>query len=171
LPPGYHIPKDLDKALILSKLPPSHVSMAQVTALKGMSPSEMEEALKNHSVKSESEFVPYNLVTQQSIPDKSIADCVEALIGAYLTSMGPQGALLFMSWLGIRVLPSKVVTSEEFQKCMSEGKQSPFHMKLTASNEVIMFDALCAPKSPLLRYNVDCEENLITLLKVCLKYY
>lgn len=52
-----------------------------------MSPSEMETALKNHSVKSESEFVPYNLVTQQSIPDKSIADCVEALIGAYLTSM------------------------------------------------------------------------------------
>lgn len=56
-----------------------------------MSLSEMEIALKSHSVKSEAEFVPYNLVTQQSIPDKSIADCVEALIGAYLTSMGPQG--------------------------------------------------------------------------------
>lgn len=26
-------------------------------------------------------FVPYNLITQHSIPDKSIADCVEALIG------------------------------------------------------------------------------------------
>jgi endoribonuclease Dicer len=25
--------------------------------------------------------LPYNLVTQHSIPDKSIADCVEALIG------------------------------------------------------------------------------------------
>ncbi len=33
LPPGYHIPKDLDKALILSKLPPSHVSMAQVSII------------------------------------------------------------------------------------------------------------------------------------------
>jgi len=30
LPPGYHIPKYLDKALIQSKLPPSHISIAQV---------------------------------------------------------------------------------------------------------------------------------------------
>lgn len=51
-------------------------------------------------------FVPYNLLTQHSIPDKSIADCVEALIGAYLTACGPRGALLFMSWLGLKVLPS-----------------------------------------------------------------
>jgi len=50
-------------------------------------------------------FVPYNLLTQHSIPDKSIADCVEALIGAYLTACGPRGALLFMSWLGLKVLP------------------------------------------------------------------
>ncbi|XP_075990086.1 endoribonuclease Dcr-1 [Anticarsia gemmatalis] len=50
-------------------------------------------------------FIPYNLITQHSIPDKSIADCVEALIGAYLLECGPRGALLFMSWLGIKVLP------------------------------------------------------------------
>lgn len=29
-------------------------------------------------------FVPYNLITQHSIPDKSIADCVEALIGTII---------------------------------------------------------------------------------------
>ena len=51
-------------------------------------------------------FVPYNLLTQHSIPDKSIADCVEALIGAYLRACGPRGALLFMSWLGLKVLPA-----------------------------------------------------------------
>ncbi|CAG2055841.1 unnamed protein product [Timema podura] len=50
-------------------------------------------------------FIPYNLLTQHSIPDKSVADCVEALIGAYLISCGPRGALLFMAWLGICVLP------------------------------------------------------------------
>ena len=50
-------------------------------------------------------FVPYNLLTQHSIPDKSIADCVESLIGAYLTSCGTQGALLLMSWIGLSVLP------------------------------------------------------------------
>ena len=50
-------------------------------------------------------FVPYNLLTQHSIPDKSIADCVEALIGAYLISCGQKGALLLMTWLGLTVLP------------------------------------------------------------------
>ncbi|XP_063391853.1 endoribonuclease Dcr-1 [Cydia fagiglandana] len=54
-------------------------------------------------------FIPYNLITQHSIPDKSIADCVEALIGAYLLECGPRGALLFMAWLGIRVLPRHAV--------------------------------------------------------------
>lgn len=47
--------------------------------------------------------VPYNLLIQQSIPDKSIADCVEALIGVYLLSYGPKGALKFMTWLGLKV--------------------------------------------------------------------
>jgi endoribonuclease Dicer len=55
-------------------------------------------------------FIPYNLITQHSIPDKSVADCVEALIGAYLIACGPRGALLFMAWLGICVLPKEEVT-------------------------------------------------------------
>ncbi|XP_039762549.1 endoribonuclease Dcr-1 isoform X2 [Pararge aegeria] len=58
-------------------------------------------------------FIPYNLITQHSIPDKSIADCVEALIGAYLLECGPRGALLFMSWLGIRVLPQHLIPLPE----------------------------------------------------------
>lgn len=49
--------------------------------------------------------VPYDLLLQHSIPDKSIADCVEALIGAYLTASGSRAALLFMQWLGLRVVP------------------------------------------------------------------
>merc|ERR1712183_653688 len=57
-------------------------------------------------------FIPYNLLTQHSIPDKSIADCVEALIGAYLISCGPRGALLFMTWLGVAVLPPSDSTAQ-----------------------------------------------------------
>ncbi len=57
-------------------------------------------------------FVPYNLLTQHSIPDKSIADCAEALIGAYLSSTGQRGALTFMSWLGLDVLPRDKETGE-----------------------------------------------------------
>lgn len=57
--------------------------------------------------------IPYNLLTQHSIPDKSIADCVEALIGAYLISCGPKGALLFMKWLGLKVMPDKEVDNSD----------------------------------------------------------
>lgn len=49
--------------------------------------------------------VPYNLLTQHSIPNKSIADCVEALIGTYLISSGSYAAIQFMDWLGLKVLP------------------------------------------------------------------
>ncbi len=48
-------------------------------------------------------LIPYNLQTQHSLPDKSIADCVEALIGCYLTTCGQRAALQFMSWLGLKV--------------------------------------------------------------------
>lgn len=41
----------------------------------------------------------------QTIADKSVADSVEALIGAYLISCGYLGALKFMSFLGLKVLP------------------------------------------------------------------
>lgn len=50
-------------------------------------------------------LIPYNLQTQHSLPDKSIADCVEALIGCYLVSCGHRAALYFMAWLGLHVLP------------------------------------------------------------------
>ena len=40
------------------------------------------------------------ILTYQSINDKCIASCVEALIGAYLVECGKKGAVLFMQWLG-----------------------------------------------------------------------
>lgn len=48
--------------------------------------------------------LPYNMITQQYISDKSIADGVEALIGAHLISLGPRPTLKLMNWLGIKVL-------------------------------------------------------------------
>ncbi|PFX27173.1 Endoribonuclease Dicer [Stylophora pistillata] len=41
----------------------------------------------------------------QMIGDKSIADSIEALIGAYLISDGYLGALRFMKFLGLKILP------------------------------------------------------------------
>lgn len=44
------------------------------------------------------------MLTQQNLSDKSIADAVEALIGAHLLELGPTAALKFMKWLGLKVL-------------------------------------------------------------------
>lgn len=60
--------------------------------------------------------MPYNLLTQHSIPNKSIADCVEALIGTYLISSGSYAAIQFMDWLGLKVLPKGMKMNCENQK-------------------------------------------------------
>ncbi|THD22021.1 Dicer-1 [Fasciola hepatica] len=57
-------------------------------------------------VKRAQESVDRCLITiQQAIPDKSVADCVEALIGCYLTARGERSALRLMRWFGIDCLP------------------------------------------------------------------
>ncbi|XP_063372084.1 endoribonuclease Dcr-1 [Cydia amplana] len=139
-------------------------------------------------------FIPYNLITQHSIPDKSIADCVEALIGAYLLECGPRGALLFMAWLGIRVLPRHDVPVTDHGTVskleMWQQKQSARKTRRDSDSEssdeddddlprpvgslapykdngqwfLPMFGALRAPPSPLLRYIADPEGELEQML-------
>uniref|UniRef100_H2YYK2 ribonuclease III n=1 Tax=Ciona savignyi TaxID=51511 RepID=H2YYK2_CIOSA len=46
-----------------------------------------------------------DLHTQHSLADKSIADCVEAILGAYLTTCGHRSAQLLLCHLGLNVLP------------------------------------------------------------------
>jgi len=90
-------------------------------------------------------MTPYNLQTQHSLPDKSIADCVEALIGCYLASCGSRAALQFMDWLGLHVLPERQIDSAlEDGNCA--GDYGP--------------GCLPAPSSPLLRYVDNAEELL-----------
>lgn len=105
LPPCYYVPREIEEALIDAKVP-YYCSLRQMAAIRNMTVAEICDMVRN---KGESlqlpNIIPYNLITQHSIPDKSIADCVEALIGAYLIECGPRGALLFMAWLGIKVLP------------------------------------------------------------------
>ncbi|KAK9499033.1 hypothetical protein O3M35_003549 [Rhynocoris fuscipes] len=103
--------------------------------------------------------LPYNLVTQHSIPDKSIADCVEALIGAYLIECGPRGALIFMSWLGIKVLPKEEVTLEG-----NELSIRPVGSTIPCQSIQIRYGHLAPPKSPLLRHVSDPEGELMRLM-------
>uniref|UniRef100_A0A158R4U7 RNA helicase n=1 Tax=Syphacia muris TaxID=451379 RepID=A0A158R4U7_9BILA len=57
--------------------------------------------------------LPYNMLTQQNLSDKSIADAVEALIGAHLLELGPTAALKFMKWLGLKVLTKEELGTPE----------------------------------------------------------
>lgn len=101
-------------------------------------------------------------MTQHSIPDKSIADCVEALIGANLIECGPRGALLFMAWLGIRVLPSKEVVFDEKNTNFIPGSTQPFERDGVKYQTVYGYWA--APKSPLLHFSPNPYESLDLLL-------
>lgn len=89
-------------------------------------------------------MAPYNLQTQHSLPDKSIADCVEALIGCYLASCGSRAALQFMDWLGLHVLPTRPAEA------------------VSQSDEYAVEEPSClpAPSSPLLRYADNADELL-----------
>lgn len=136
-------------------------------------------------------FIPYNLMTQHSIPDKSIADCVEALIGAYLVACGPRGALLFMSWLGIKVLPKQTKSyksEDEISKERTVGVTIPVKV-MDEDKEVwhqvteillriifeynyksicklkVCYGTLRAPNPPLLRHVEDPEGELERLLR------
>ncbi|XP_076834628.1 endoribonuclease Dicer [Brachyhypopomus gauderio] len=55
--------------------------------------------------------ISYDLHTEQCIADKSIADCVEALLGCYLTSCGERAAQMFLCSLGLKVLPVESVAA------------------------------------------------------------
>ena len=152
LPPRYHVPKHFEQALINSGVPETHWNMADLPDLSQLNTEEISAMIKeknNSSHKAAQKqlenlpsFVPYNLLTQHSIPDKSIADCVEALIGAYLISCGQKGALLLMSWLGLTVLPKDESQEDQRRRILD----------------------LPIPKTPLLRSDAEGLRQLDYLL-------
>lgn len=158
LPPNYIVPRGLEEALIESGLPSGCWNLGNLNDLTQMTEDEIRQCIiqrseTNSYIKTDNvpldstnpySLVPYNLLTQHSIPDKSIADCVEALIGAYLVSCGSRGALLFMSWLGLRVLP----LNKNENKLHSEGK----------------YGYLIPPPSPILTNDPKSSQKLERLL-------
>lgn len=94
LPPCYLVPKELERALIEAGLPACQWNQADLPGLRDLSREEINAIVKERGEQLAGGldeftfdalpcFVPYNLITQHSIPDKSIADCVEALIGKH----------------------------------------------------------------------------------------
>lgn len=58
----------------------------------------------------------------QVIADKSIADSMEALIGAYLVSCGYVGALRFLKFLGLKVLPDDADQQRTIETSLAQSK-------------------------------------------------
>lgn len=186
LPPCYYVPKDLEKALIEAKIPSCYWDIASLPNVKNLSVEEIcrllkektfgymdDEDLNSDDDKDETAaddpdifpcFIPYNLITQHSIPDKSIADCVEALIGAYLIDCGPRGALLFMAWLGIRVLPCKEVPYDETMSDQKRITGSTQPYQKDGKRFQTIYGYWAAPKSPLLHFAPNPYETLELLL-------
>ena len=91
--------------------PPPETTPSSGDAVKGMdidSPTTVEAEMEvEGAVGEDSQSVCESAVKPdiQVIADKSIADSMEALIGAYLISCGYVGALRFLKFLGLKVLP------------------------------------------------------------------
>nr|AFB82635.1 dicer-2 [Penaeus japonicus] len=70
----------------------------------------------------------YNPWTEHEVSDKSIADCVEAIIGAYLRVCGNEAAAAFLHWLGVGVFrdnsllmePKTVRTARVRKECAQD---------------------------------------------------
>ncbi|XP_068155954.1 LOW QUALITY PROTEIN: endoribonuclease Dcr-1 [Drosophila tropicalis] len=187
LPPCYYVPKELEKALIEAKIPTHHWKLADLLDIKNLSSVQICELVRekaealglgieqrtpnghhlddsNESCNDFSCFIPYNLVSQHSIPDKSIADCVEALIGAYLIECGPRGALLFMAWLGIRVLPYTKQTAKTLPEIESTEQRIPGSTKPDSKNTTVVYGEWPTPRSPLLPFAPNASDELEHLL-------
>ncbi|XP_071490727.1 endoribonuclease Dicer-like [Diadema antillarum] len=90
--------------------------------------------------------LPYEIHTQHSLSDKSIADCVEALIGCYLVSCGFRSALVFMAWMGLDVLPPVN------PKCKGQKQGSPGASDPSSGIPVSqLYGYLTQPPSPLMK--------------------
>ncbi|KAL4237619.1 Endoribonuclease Dicer [Mactra antiquata] len=103
-----------------------------------------EELLWKEKSDSQLNLIPYSLQLHHCLPDKSIADCVEALIGCYLTSCDKMAALRLMSWMGLKVLPKRKLKGE------------------IAEN--IPYEKLPCPPSPFLSHADNAEYVLSSLL-------
>ncbi|XP_043480045.1 endoribonuclease Dcr-1 [Leptopilina heterotoma] len=189
LPPCYYVPKELEQALIESGVPSTLWNQADMPTLQAVNPMQINqlvretehklEIMKNELDRNEIEpaseldnlrcFIPYNLITQHSIPDKSIADCVEALIGAYLIACGPRGALLFMAWLGIHVLPTeKFSIVQDVEPVERPPGSTPYVQETNNSGKIvwkqIRYGKLEEPQNPLLKYVPNPEQELEQML-------
>ncbi len=90
-----------------SWLPPHYDSVANTKTEVSQMLSSLLSGVKTRkkATSPEPSNVSFDKYKDHVISDKSIADCVEAIIGAYLITSGPRAALKIMTWFDLKVLP------------------------------------------------------------------
>jgi dsRNA-specific ribonuclease len=99
LPPHYESVLEVQKHMSSNTSAPTKSSQSATTSSSSLS---SKQAKSSNTVAETQIFDKYK---DHLVSDKSIADSVEAIIGAYLITSGPKAALKVMSWFGLRVLP------------------------------------------------------------------
>lgn len=139
--------KDLGEIMSATKFEPNDNWLAPgYTVAEGGISEDTYDYNKKREIDRALAEVPYDLLQQHSIPDKSIADCVEALIGAYLTASGSRAALLFMQWLGLNVIPE----SFNLERDLAQGSKEDtiWRWLEIPPSPLICLPPTCDPKSP-----------------------
>ena len=78
----------------------------------------------------DSKRIEYEQIASQLIPDKRVADCVEALAGAYIVAGGILAGFRFLEWLGyFKTQHSSMATNNSTSSCSNE----PLEILLTSN--------------------------------------
>nr|UYS55133.1 dicer 2 [Diatraea saccharalis] len=116
LVPGFFAPKEAQELINTKKIRPTFLfgmSFPQDEVLQGQLTESSKQLIENRYLEGNgaaedepfggAQNVMQGYVKSQAVSDKSIADCVEALIGTYLLSGGVLGAVKFLEWM--KILP------------------------------------------------------------------
>ncbi|XP_016056495.1 PREDICTED: endoribonuclease Dicer isoform X1 [Miniopterus natalensis] len=117
---------------------------------------------ENCGVDTGKQSISYDLHTEQCIADKSIADCVEALLGCYLTSCGERAAQLFLCSLGLKVLPVIKRTDREKAMCPARENFNSQQRNLSGSRAAA---SVASSRSPVLK---DLEYGCLKIPPRCM---
>ncbi|XP_058596177.1 endoribonuclease Dicer isoform X1 [Neofelis nebulosa] len=117
---------------------------------------------ENCGVDTGKQSISYDLHTEQCIADKSIADCVEALLGCYLTSCGERAAQLFLCSLGLKVLP--VIKRTDREKAMCPAREN-FNSQQKALSGSRAAASVAGPRSSVLK---DLEYGCLKIPPRCM---
>ncbi|KAK2580644.1 hypothetical protein KPH14_007750 [Odynerus spinipes] len=107
IPPAYTTFRPLQSILLNAEVLPNvlyELDIPEEEILSGYlsekTQDKMEETILSWDAE-ESQTGMEHFIGVQIVPDKVVADCVEALIGVYLNSMGIEGAAKLLVWFGI----------------------------------------------------------------------